>query len=69
MRYFTTTSELARFDVDVTRAALERSKDDRIDESDYRAHTPLSRVSLSIEIFSSLSSSSPTTCNVKPSVA
>ncbi len=68
MRYFTTTSVLR---VSMWMSLARRSSAVKITVSTRRTTglTPVSRVSLSIEMFSSLSSSSLTTCSVKPSVA
>ncbi len=52
---------VARFDVNVARAALEGRENHRIHEANDGAHARVARVSFSIEMFSSLSSSSLTT--------
>ena len=52
---------IARFDVDVARAALEGREDHGVHQANDGAHACVARVSFSIVMFSSLSSSSLTT--------
>ncbi len=55
-------------DVDITGSALERGENDGVNQPDDGAHAGFAG-ELSVEMFSSLSSSSVTTWSVKPSVA